>query len=313
MGIPIYLITGFLDSGKTTLIKSSLEDPEFSEDNFKTLIIQFEEGEVSFEDEWLEKYNCSLVQLDSSIDLTLDLMKQLQETYQPLQIFIEFNGLQTVSELLTRELLEDWVVVQILTTIDASTFLTYMANMKPYMFEITRYSSAIIFNRVDDSISKTQLRNNIKVVNRDAQIVYINKNGEPEEFTMEDLPFDVKSSVIDINDDDYGLWYMDAVENVDRYNEKDIVIRGMFMERIPNLQHSFVLGRLAMVCCADDMQPIGITVTGVNVDQMVLNDWYEVLGTLRKIDRGDGSYTLVIYAKNVKTYQKPEYELVNFN
>ena len=130
---------------------------------------------------------------------------------------------------------------------------------------------------------------------------------------MEDLPFDVKSSVIDINDDDYGLWYMDAVENVDRYNEKDIVIRGMFMERIPNLQHSFVLGRLAMVCCADDMQPIGITVTGVNVDQMVLNDWYEVLGTLRKIDRGDGSYTLVIYAKNVKTYQKPEYELVNFN
>ena len=313
MGIPIYLITGFLDSGKTTLIKSSLEDPEFSEDNFKTLIIQFEEGEVSFEDEWLEKYNCSLVQLDSSIDLTLDLMKQLQDTYQPLQIFIEFNGLQTVSELLTRELLEDWVVVQILTTIDASTFLTYMANMKPYMFEITRYSSAIIFNRVDDSISKTQLRNNIKVVNRDAQIVYINKNGEPEEFTMEDLPFDVKSSVIDINDDDYGLWYMDAVENVDRYNEKDIVIRGMFMERIPNLQHSFVLGRLAMVCCADDMQPIGITVTGVNVDQMVLNDWYEVLGTLRKIDRGDGSYTLVIYAKNVKTYQKPEYELVNFN
>lgn len=313
MGIPIYLITGFLDSGKTTLIKSSLEDPEFSEDNFKTLIIQFEEGEVSFEDEWLEKYNCSLVQLDSSIDLTLDLMKQLQETYQPLQIFIEFNGLQTVSELLTRELLEDWVVVQILTTIDASTFLTYMANMKPYMFEITRYSSAIIFNRVDDSISKTQLRNNIKVVNRDAQIVYINKNGEPEEFTMEDLAFDVKSSVIDINDDDYGLWYMDAVENVDRYNEKDIVIRGMFMERIPNLQHSFVLGRLAMVCCADDMQPIGITVTGVNVDQMVLNDWYEVLGTLRKIDRGDGSYTLVIYAKNVKTYQKPEYELVNFN
>ena len=313
MGIPIYLITGFLDSGKTTLIKSSLEDPEFSEDNFKTLIIQFEEGEVSFEDEWLEKYNCSLVQLDSSIDLTLDLMKQLQETYQPLQIFIEFNGLQTVSELLTRELLEDWVVVQILTTIDASTFLTYMANMKPYMFEITRYSSAIIFNRVDDSISKTQLRNNIKVVNRDAQIVYINKNGEPEEFTMEDLPFDVKSSVIDINDDDYGLWYMDAVENVDRYNEKDITIRGMFMERIPNLKHSFVLGRLAMVCCADDMQPIGITVTGVNVDQMVLNDWYEVLGTLRKIDRGDGSYTLVIYAKNVKTYQKPEYELVNFN
>ncbi|NLC96356.1 MAG: hypothetical protein GX675_02155 [Erysipelotrichaceae bacterium] len=313
MAVPIYIITGFLDSGKTSLIKESMEDPEFSDDNFKTLIIQFEEGEESFSDKWLEKYNCSIVQLDSSINLDLQTMQLLQDTFKPQQIFIEYNGLESLSELITRDLLKEWVIVQILTTIDASTFLTYMNNMKSYMYEITKYSNAIIFNRVDDSISKTQLRNNIKVVNREAQIVYINKNGEPEEFTMDDLPFDINSELIDINDNDYGLWYMDAIENIENYNGKDIRLRGMFMEKIPGLQHSFILGRLAMVCCADDMQPIGITVTGVNIQQMKLNNWYEVVGTLKMIDRGDNSNTLVIYAKNVKTYDKPEYELVSFS
>ena len=29
MPAPVYLITGFLDSGKTTLIKSTLDDPQF--------------------------------------------------------------------------------------------------------------------------------------------------------------------------------------------------------------------------------------------------------------------------------------------
>lgn len=313
MKVPIYLITGFLDSGKTTLIKETLEGHDFSKDKDSTLIIQFEEGEVEFEDDWLEKYNASLIQLDSSIDLTLELMKQLHEIYNPKQIFIEFNGMQTVSELLTREMFDKWIIIQILTTIDASTFLTYVNNMKPYMFEITRYSSAIIFNRVDDSISKTQLRNNIKVVNREAQIIYMNKNGQAEEYTMEDLPFDTNLDVINISDDDYGIWYMDAIENMNKYDEKDIIIRGIFLERIPNLNHSFVLGRLAMVCCADDMVPISIPITGVNVDQMILNNWYEVLGTLRKTELSNGSYTLVIYAKNVKTYPKPKYELVNFN
>ena len=313
MEIPVYLITGFLDSGKTTLIKESLQDPEFSEDNHKTLIIQFEDGEVSFDEKWLTNHNCTLVSLDSSVYLTLEKMQELTDTFEPKQIFIEFNGLESVSELLSREIHDDWIIVQFITTIDASTFISYMNNMKSYMYEIARYTQTIIFNRVDDSISKTQLRNNIKVINREAQIVYINKDGEPENYTMEDLPFDTNLQVINISDDDYGVWYMDAIENVDKYDEKDIILRGMFIERIPTLEHSFILGRQAMVCCADDLQQIAITVTGVNVSQMKLNDWYEVSGTLRKIDRGDDTYTLVIYAKNVCTYPKPEYEYVSFS
>ena len=40
MDRPIYVVTGFIDSGKTTAIKRTLEDPRFTEDE-KTLIICF--------------------------------------------------------------------------------------------------------------------------------------------------------------------------------------------------------------------------------------------------------------------------------
>lgn len=310
--VPIYLITGFLESGKTTLIKDSLSDPEFSSDNFKTLIIQFEDGEIEFEEDWLKKYNATVLKIDSIEEFTLDKMKEINQVYEPEQIFIEYNGLNSPSILLESPIIDEWALVQILTTIDSSTFLTYINNIKSYMYEIIKYTTTIIFNRVDSSILKSQLRNNVKVINPEAQIVYINKNNELEVFSEEDLPFNISDEVIDISDEDYGLWYMDAIENIDKYDNHKIILRGKYLERIVGLQHSFILGRFAMVCCADDTQPISISVTGVNVDQMKLNDWYEVEGELKKIQRDDGASTLVLYASKIRVYEKPKYEFVTF-
>ena len=45
MATPVYLFTGFLDSGKTTLIKDTLSDPNFMEGVSRTLIVCFEQGE----------------------------------------------------------------------------------------------------------------------------------------------------------------------------------------------------------------------------------------------------------------------------
>ena len=56
---PIYLITGFLESGKTSLIKSMLEDDNFSAGE-RTLIIQCEEGEEELDKNTLRKANAVL-------------------------------------------------------------------------------------------------------------------------------------------------------------------------------------------------------------------------------------------------------------
>lgn len=312
MPVLVYLITGFLDSGKTTLIKETLEDPSFTADNNKSLIIHLEEGEETLTSEWLISHNAKAVYLKPE-ELTPSKIEELDKTYSPQQVFIEYNGLTPVENFLNQKMLKSWILVQILTTIDASTFISYMNNLRSYMYEIIRFTQTVIFNRVDNTISKQVLRNNVKAVNRDVQIVYFNRNNEIEIYDVTTLPFNADSDVIDISNDDYGLWYMDAIENTSKYNNKKVILRGKFLEKIKNLEHSFILGRKAMVCCADDMQNIGLTVTGVNVNQMFMDKWYEVEGILREIDRGNRNYTLVLYASNIKTMETPEYETVNFN
>ena len=51
--IPVYVFTGFLDSGKTTFIQETLEDSSFNGIE-KTLVILCEEGEVEYEDALLK-------------------------------------------------------------------------------------------------------------------------------------------------------------------------------------------------------------------------------------------------------------------
>ncbi|MCI5773038.1 MAG: hypothetical protein MR210_00575, partial [Erysipelotrichaceae bacterium] len=66
---PIYLFTGFLDSGKTTLIKDTLEDPTFNSDDPTTLIICLEQGEEEYSEEYLALYHAEIEYLDSSVYL----------------------------------------------------------------------------------------------------------------------------------------------------------------------------------------------------------------------------------------------------
>ena len=46
--LPVYLFTGFLDSGKTTFIQDALESRDFGEGE-QTLLIVCEEGEIEYE------------------------------------------------------------------------------------------------------------------------------------------------------------------------------------------------------------------------------------------------------------------------
>ena len=54
MSIPVYLFTGFLESGKTTLIKDTLLDPGFGQEE-KTLLLVCEEGMVEYDDAFWQK------------------------------------------------------------------------------------------------------------------------------------------------------------------------------------------------------------------------------------------------------------------
>ena len=310
--VPIYLFTGFLDSGKTTVIKDTLEDPTFNSDNPTTLIICLEQGEEEYDEDYLKANNADIEYLDSSVYLTNKKFKELYAMYKPSQIFIECNGMESITELVTKDLDPMFTIVQIITTIDATTFTSYMNNMRSYMYEQIRYSDLIIFNRCKPNSSKNALRGSIKAVNKKAFIAYEGEYGQSVELQKEELPFDINAEPIDILDDDYGIWYMDALEDPAKYANKKIILRGMYLERLEGYNNSFIFGRKAMVCCGNDLQDISLTVTGVKVDQMHLNDWLEIEGTLKLVDIDDENQTLRLYASRAQFYNQPIEPLVYF-
>ena len=313
MPTPVYLFTGFLDSGKTTLIKETMDDAQFMEGCDRTLILCFEQGETEYEPAWCESHKAFVEYFDSIDELTKERMKELDTIYHPSQVFIEYNGSEAVNPALLSEMPDFWPLVEILTTVDANTFESYIANMRGIMFEQLRWSDVVIVNRCTEDTNGRMLRGNIKAINKRAQIFYEGAFGAQVVLKSGTLPFDINADLIDIKDDDYGLWYMDCMEDPQKYDGKSVIIRGIYAENIPDHSKSFILGRRAMVCCAADTSLCGITVTGVNISQMNLGDWVEVEGTLKLADLSNGGKTVVLYARRIQFYHELKDPYVYFS
>lgn len=74
MTVPVYLFTGFLESGKTSLIKDTLLDPGFNTGE-KTLLLVCEEGMEEYDEDFQKKTNTAIVTVDKYEDLTYKFLK----------------------------------------------------------------------------------------------------------------------------------------------------------------------------------------------------------------------------------------------
>ncbi|MCI5723900.1 MAG: hypothetical protein MR283_07885 [Erysipelotrichaceae bacterium] len=313
MATPVYLFTGFLDSGKTSLILDTLNDASFMEGNSRILILCLEQGEVAYNDKYLSARKAFVEYLDSPDQLTEEKIHELDTIYHPSQVFIEYNGTLPITDFILSKMPDYWPLVQILTTIDASTFEMYIGAMRSMIYEQIKYSDTIICNRCTPDTSASLLRGNIKAINKKTQIFYEGVHGAPVTLKEGTLPFDINAPLLDIKDDDYGIWYMDATENPDKYDGKEIILRGKFSETLPGYHQTFIMGRQAMVCCANDTSLCGLTVTGVKVEELQKDHWYQVQGNLKTIPLDNGGKTVVLYANRIENYQQPEDEFVYFS
>ena len=202
--IPVYVFTGFMDSGKTSLVEETLFENEFG-DGSKGIIIMCEDGEKEYDEAKLATVNFKLVTIDSEEEFTPEKLQEIQNSYLPEQVFIEYNGTWGMDKLLEASLPKGWVIVQSLATVDSTTFDMYMNNMRAMMQEQVFSSDVVILNRTDDNTDRGHLRRTIKAINRKAQIVYERKDGTIDE-RPEELPFDINQDVIELSDAYYAIW-----------------------------------------------------------------------------------------------------------
>lgn len=252
--IPVYFINGFLESGKTEFINFTIEEDYFKIDEL-TLIIACEEGEKEYEPEALEGGNAVLELLDGESAFTLKNLSALAAKYNPERIIIEYNGMWNPKDIL---LPQDWAMEEQITLIDATTFAMYYANMKSRIAEMVRNADVVVFNRCDNiALDELQsFRRSVRAINSFADIVFENAYGEME-LGEEELPYDLESDIIVLDEDTYAIWYMDAMERMDRYHGKTVQFLAMVMHQEDFPEGWLIPGRVAMVCCEDDVAFLG--------------------------------------------------------
>lgn len=313
MDIPVYLFTGFLESGKTKFIQETLEDERFNSGE-KTLLIICEEGEEEYEPSSFSGKNVSIKMVDKKEDLTAEVLSAWQKETRSERVIVEYNGMWTL-DAFYNAMPQKWAVYQEMMFADASTFVSYNANMHSLVVDKLKSAEIVIFNRYDSSIDKLPLHKIVRGISRRSAIVYEYKDGSTEEDDIEDpLPFDVNAPVIEIADTDYALWYRDMMEDTGKYNGKTVKFKGIIARDKKLGDSTFVAGRHVMTCCAEDVQYAGL-IAECETPCMSLKtgDWIMITATVsvekHKAYKGVGP---VLRVKEYAATTEPAEKVVTF-
>lgn len=305
----VYMINGFLESGKSEFIRYTLEQPYF-QIREKTLLILCEEGEVEFDEKLLKKSRTVLEVIGEEEDFTPENLLALEKKHKPERIIIEYNGMWNFKEM---KLPWHWKIEQQITTIDASTFQMYYTNMRSLLAEMLKGSEMIIFNRCDGIKDLSSFKRNVKAVNQSAEIIFEDSQGEVNAIMEDELPYDLSQAQLELDDTGYGIWYLDALDNAERYLEKTLVFTAMVLKPSGFPKDYFVPGRMAMTCCADDMAFLGFACEYEQAEKLKDKEWVKVTATLTweywADYEGEGP---LLHAVKVEPAKAPKKEVIDF-
>lgn len=309
--IPLYLVTGFLDSGKTTLLCDTL-NMDYFDDGQRTVLLMCEDGEEEYPPEKMSKLNTRVVPVQKPEDFTTDFLDEVDRRYQPERVLVEYNGMWPIDLLRQLHLPRRWGLYQAIHVIDGATFEMYRANMQSMIIDAVSEADLVLFNRCTPEMPLSGWKRSIRAANRMAEIVFENDRGE--ELEVEDiLPYSLDDPHITLEDDDYGIWYLDAQEHPERYAGKTVTFKAQAMtgSRLP--RGSFVPGRNAMTCCADDIRFFGFLCQYPKARSLRKGDWILVTAQVKfeysPIYEEEG---IILQAVSVEPAKAPEDPLVYF-
>ncbi len=280
MDVAVYLFTGFLEAGKTTLINETLSDDRFNTGE-PTLILSFEEGEEEYEPAAFPHKNVFCESIESKSQLNRDKLSALQRKYKAERIMIEYNGMWLLDELYAA-MPENWYIYQEIMLVDATTFENYNANMRALVVDKLNNCEMVAFNRFEGGEEEQlPLHKIVRGISRAANIAYEYPNHTIVYDEIEDpLPYDVEADIIEIEDRDYAIFYRDMSEDMEKYNGKTLRFTAV-CARDPKLpKNAYVVGRHVMTCCADDIAYRGLVCEANAPSTLESRDWIALTARL---------------------------------
>ena len=259
--IPVYLFVGQLESGKTKFIQETMEDPQFDSGD-KTLLLVCEEGEEEYDLDRFAFGGVHVAQLEDKSELTRENLAALEQKSGCGRVIIEYNGMWLVQDLYDA-LPDNWLIYQCLATADGSTLKTYAGDnaMRALLLDKLRGSELLVVNRAEhlnDDESRQLVHKLVRQASRRCDIAYEFADGSVAYDDIPDpLPFDVNADVIDIPAEFFGVWYMDCMDDPNKYDGKTVKFLAQVCQTPRAGKNSFVPGRFAMTCCIQDIQFVG--------------------------------------------------------
>ena len=176
--IPVYIISGFLGSGKTTLIQSLLNRTDVS----KVAVIENDFGEVSFDAAVLKRQGVRLEELPSGC-ICCTLVGNFKESLRTVLkdgsaelIVIEPSGVAKLSDIKalceSAEFAGNIGPLVTVTVVDGSMAVMYAENFGEFFVDQLREGQVIVVNRTDDKEDEKELRQLLQRENEKAQILF---------------------------------------------------------------------------------------------------------------------------------------------
>lgn len=313
MRIPIFLFNGLLEAGKTSFIQYMLNKPVFA-DGQNTLVIACEEGVEEYDEALFKKNHITLVQVDEEETLTDQFIEELAKKYKPQRIIIEYNGMWDMAVPFNLNYPKEWFMYEVITLVNAETFNVYLNNMRGIMMEHFKCADLVVFNRVDEKTNPSTYWPTIKAVNSQAKL-FVCDEAFALDPVKEELPYDIEADVIEVEDKDYGIWYIDLWEEPKRYMNKKVKVNGIFFHDDDEPKDRFTFGRFAMPCCADDIALMGLYCHSIGKPKFASRDNICILGEIHyeKAEVYNNDMGPVLYVKSIERCPKDQGDLVVFS
>ena len=310
--MPVYLFTGFLESGKTKFIQETLEDKRFCNKE-KTLLLVCEEGEEEYAPEQFATDTVVIRVLEGQEQLTTEnLTKWAQETKAD-RVVIEYNGMWLLDALYAA-MPEGWVVYQEFMFADAGTFLNYNGNMRQLVYDKLKSCELVVFNRFKPNMDKMEFHKVVRAASRRADIAYESTDGKVVYDDIEDpLPFDLNAPVIEIGDADFAEWYRDLGETPANYEGKTVRFKCRALKRSKMPANTFIVGRHVMTCCVEDIQFAALVCQWDEADTVQDDSWMILTAKLNfKFNKAYGRKGPVLSYVSHELCEAPEQPVATF-
>ena len=309
--IPVYLFLGFLDAGKTKFIQETFEDKRFDSGE-KTLLLVLEEGEEEYDSSRFQVKNFKIQTL-SMQEASVERLTQIAHEYGAERVVVECNGMTSLNDFF-EAMPDGWMIAQVMTFFDATTFLTYNQNIRQLTFDKIQYADLVVFNRFKAEYSKEEFHKIVRGVSRRPDIVYEYEGGKAEyDDIVDPLPYDINADVIEIADRDYAFFYRDLMENMKNYEGKTVRFKGLVAVDKKLKKGTIVVGRHIMTCCEADIAYSGIVVKHTSSLPLKLRDWVILTAKIAiEYDKIYDDVGPVLKASALDYTEPPEVELATF-